>query len=144
MGLLTSQFAVASAAFFRSRNILLGLLLLISPALRAQSIAEIDTQLDALREAGKWDAAWALANRAVTAYPNAPEGYWQRALILESRKEWERAIQELDQAIRLNPDYALAFSNRGDAYRKNQQFDRALADYDQAIRINPGRRHPVA
>src|SRR6266704_3602357 len=46
-----------------------------------------------------------------------------------SKREYDRAIQDLDQAIRLDPNYARAFVSRGDAYRHKREYDRAIQDY---------------
>jgi len=60
-----------------------------------------------------------------------------RGIAYDSKKDYDRAIQDYTEAIRLNPSYAYAFNNRGGAYGDKKEYDRAIQDYDQAIRLNP-------
>ena len=52
-----------------------------------------------------------------------------RAVNLQLKGEYDRAIEDFDQVIRLNPDYLWAYLKRAAAYNAKGDYDRAIRDY---------------
>ena len=59
-----------------------------------------------------------------------------RANVYQSKREFDRAIQDYNEALRLDPDSALAYNNRGSAYQHKGDYERAIQDYDAAIKLD--------
>jgi tetratricopeptide (TPR) repeat protein len=112
-------------------------ILLLSPLSAAESAGGYAEQIRAFREADKLDAALALANRAVAAYPSAPEVYLERAYVLWERQQFDRAIPDVDQAIRLNPALTRPYVDRAALKRLLGKLDAAQADLDRAFATAP-------
>jgi tetratricopeptide (TPR) repeat protein len=60
------------------------------------------------------------------------EALYGRAVNLQLKGEYDRAIEDFDQVIRLNPDYLWAYLKRAAAYNAKGDYDRAIRDYDRA------------
>jgi tetratricopeptide (TPR) repeat protein/TolB-like protein len=60
-----------------------------------------------------------------------------RGILLASRDDYDRAIQEFTESLKLNPNYAPAYFNRGLAYLNKGDNDHAIADYNQVVKLNP-------
>jgi tetratricopeptide (TPR) repeat protein len=60
-----------------------------------------------------------------------------RAYILLSRQEFNKAMKDFDEAIRLHPDYPSAYNRRAQAYRALGQQAKADADAAKARQADP-------
>jgi tetratricopeptide (TPR) repeat protein len=63
--------------------------------------------------------------------------YRDRGDRLQTKKEYEQAIEDYSEAIHLNPKDDRAYNNRGNAWYNMKEYDRAMTEYDAAIRVNP-------
>jgi len=82
----------------------------------------------------------ALVAMFVLAYVNrvAPRnGYVNRGIAWQNKKQYDKAIGDYNEAIRLDPTFALAYNNRGNAWRDKKEYAKAIADYNDAIRLDP-------
>ena len=59
-----------------------------------------------------------------------------RALVLVTRRQFDRALQDYEEALRLDPNNASYYKNRGNAFRIIGQYERAIADYRKALSLN--------
>jgi hypothetical protein len=57
--------------------------------------------------------------------------------VLDTDKQYERAIECYSRAIILAPRLEYAYNNRGNTYNTLRQYDLALQDYDKAIALKP-------
>ncbi len=73
------------------------------------------------------------AEKAICADPNYFMGYFARACAWDSKKEYDKAIDDYTKAIELNPDSADAYYNRGLAWQNKKENEKAIADYEKAI-----------
>jgi len=58
-----------------------------------------------------------------------------RALVLVSTRQYDRALKDYEEALRLDPNNGLYLSNRGNAFRITGQYGRAIADYRKALTL---------
>ncbi len=66
-------------------------------------------------------------------FPELPEPYNGRAVILAAQGDYDQARAALEQAVRANPGYAIAHENLGDLYARL-----ATQAYCQALKIEAG------
>jgi len=57
--------------------------------------------------------------------------------VLDTDKQYERAIECYTRAIELAPGLEYAYNNRGNTYNTLQRYDLAIQDYDKAIALKP-------
>src|SRR5262249_29256394 len=76
-------------------------------------------------------------NQAIRIDPKYAEAYFNRALLREAKKEYDKALADYDQAIQIEPQYAHAYNNRAAIWGGKKEYDKALADFNEAIRIDP-------
>jgi tetratricopeptide (TPR) repeat protein len=69
--------------------------------------------------------------------PKTAGAFFDRALLSQSRGEYDNAIADYTEALRIDPHNAAAYSNRGFAYYAKGMHDRAIEDYTAALRIDP-------
>ena len=69
--------------------------------------------------------------------PSFALAYNNRGNAYDSKKEYDRAIQDYTEAIRLNPSYAHAFSNRGYIYFYLGKFAAAQSDFAMGLAASP-------
>ena len=76
-------------------------------------------------------------NKAIALDPNSPSAYYNRALILLQRGEFDQALADLNEAVRCDPRSADALIVRGLCYVARNNLDQALASFDGAIVTAP-------
>jgi tetratricopeptide (TPR) repeat protein len=56
-----------------------------------------------------------------------------RALILVSQRQYDRALVDYDEALRLEPNNGTYLKNRGNAFRIAGKYAQAIADFRKAL-----------
>jgi tetratricopeptide (TPR) repeat protein len=90
----------------------------------------------ALRQAG-WEAAVALATRALAVRPGHPEVLANRGAALRVLGRYDEALADYDAALASDPRSALAHNNRGVALGALGRHEEALEAYAQALALVP-------
>ena len=77
-------------------------------------------------------------SEAVSADPDNPDAYYNRAYIHYFREDYPRAVVDFSRAIELGLTGAFrAYFNRGAALERQDKFRAACQDYKQALDLNP-------
>ena len=94
-------------------------------------------QILKLEEAGEYEKAITIYDKAIALHDDIPEVYYGRGNAKSELGRPEDAIADYDKAIALNPNFTDAYFNRG--YDKDTlgRYEDAIADYDKAIALNP-------
>ena len=79
--------------------------------------------------------AFIQAGQATT--ENLSVAYNNRGTAYDSKRDYDRAIQDFNEALRLSPNYAYAFRDRGLAYYAKRDYDHAIQDFNEVIRLAP-------
>lgn len=76
-------------------------------------------------------------NTAIGHNDRSDMAYHNRAVLLENRGQYDKAISDYSRALELNPRFDKAWFNRGALYEKLGNDDQALTDYSRAIDVRP-------
>ena len=90
------------------------------------------TQLEAVHP----QRAVAAFNEVLRLQPSVA-AYFQRALVREIMREFDKAAADYSDAIRLDPKNARAYVMRGQAYSHKHDFASAIADFEKAVELQP-------
>lgn len=91
----------------------------------------------ALHFQGQLDAALALCEQVIAAFPGSAEAHYRRANVLKDQGALEAAAAAYDQAIALRFDDTRALCNRAVVLGQLHKLPEALASYDRAIALDP-------
>ncbi|MDQ7085689.1 MAG: tetratricopeptide repeat protein [Sulfurovum sp.] len=58
-------------------------------------------------------------------------------MLIDHKKEYDKAIASYEKAIEINPKYDEAYCNMGNAYHHKKEYDKAIASYQKYLQINP-------
>lgn len=83
-----------------------------------------------------FDVAFDLAEQAVELDPNLMDTHRVFAYVLESTKQYSRAIEEYKLAADIMPNMTFLYISIGQNYRHLNQYDLALEYFDRAATIN--------
>ena len=87
------------------------------------------------------DAAFADFTKAISIDPNESEAYYNRGIIYDDRKDYQKSIADYDKYISLNTNNIAflsdGYQNRGIAYYNIGNYDRAVKDLTSAIELDP-------
>jgi tetratricopeptide (TPR) repeat protein len=75
--------------------------------------------------------------REIDENPQDAQLFYNKGVLDENQKQFEKALSSYTQAIALDPNLAEAFNNRGNLYYEKGLYEKARSDYEQSIRINP-------
>jgi len=78
------------------------------------------------------------ALQGIQAASQAADAYYQRGLVWNYKKQYDKAIADFNSAIRINPTSANHFVGRAAAHMNKEEFRPAIADFTEAIRLAPG------
>lgn len=95
-------------------------------------------------EAGKYDAAIQLIQKAVKIYPNFAEAHNNLGMAYRKAGHLDASIASFREAISINPDFADAYTNLGASLVEMGQLNEAIACYNKAISINPDFAEPYS
>jgi tetratricopeptide (TPR) repeat protein len=86
---------------------------------------------------GKYKAAMAALDQAITAAPDRADLYGMRAKVHDERGDLDKALDDAKKMIDLAPDDARGYMVRAAIYRRNEKYEEALVDANAAITRNP-------
>lgn len=92
---------------------------------------------NALRNAGRFEAAQASYRRALEINPDFADAYNNLGNVLKDLGRLDDALVSYRHALELNPQFADAHNNLGSALKYLGQFDAAQASYHKALELNP-------
>uniref|UniRef100_A0A5F8GNR0 Tetratricopeptide repeat domain 6 n=1 Tax=Monodelphis domestica TaxID=13616 RepID=A0A5F8GNR0_MONDO len=75
-------------------------------------------------------------NKAVKAYPDYPEAFYQRGLC-KVKVQRDKCVQDFNRAITLNPKHYKAYISRAAFYGLKGRYSKAILNCNEAIRIFP-------
>jgi tetratricopeptide (TPR) repeat protein len=123
-----------------SRHLPLSLLIaaacLLSTALRAQTLAEIEKAY----QAGQFEQALKMADAAVTAEPRAAPIRFYKGVMLAEQKQTQQAMQVFRALIQDHPELADPYNNLAVLYAADGQLQSALEALQAALRNDPKHR----
>jgi tetratricopeptide (TPR) repeat protein len=111
-----------------------------APALRAADPSNVDDlvkQADKAMQDGKYKAALAALDQAITAAPGRADLYGLRARVNDERNDVDKALDDIKKMMELAPNDATAYMIRAKINMGRQKFDEALADANAAIERAP-------
>lgn len=88
-------------------------------------------------EAAALDLLLASAERCIEYAPHGAEGYFLLGRYLQSRGEWERAVEPLEGAVGRNPSFALAHATLSQSLQASGRSDESLVRMEHAVRLGP-------
>jgi tetratricopeptide (TPR) repeat protein len=88
-------------------------------------------------EAGKFDEAQRLYDRAIGASPESPFLYREAAEVARRQGDLDTALRQAQKAVELEPTDARAQVLIGDIYEAQKDFARAIAAYEAALPLEP-------
>jgi tetratricopeptide (TPR) repeat protein len=94
-------------------------------------------QAERASNARELDAAKAVLDQVVDAYPDMAEGWNKRATVLYLRGDYDAALKDLDKTLELEPRHFGAMAGRGLIYQAQEKWGEALSAYRAALSINP-------
>jgi len=112
----------------------------LSPSFMASAAASVDDLVKQAQKAmqdGKYKAALAALEQAVTAAPERADLYGLRAKVYDERGEYDKALADAKKVIDLKPNEPTGYLIRAGVYRRNEKYDEALADVNAAIERAP-------
>lgn len=89
-------------------------------------------------QAGDYERAWPLFDRAIGVNPANPSFYLSRGSALMAVGEFDRAVQDFDKAIALDRSSSAAFFARGQSHVRMNRHALGIEDLDEAIKLLPG------
>lgn len=107
-----------------------------SPEVEDSRVTEFVDQGDALRSAGRYEAAIVAYDQAIAISPT-PTAQWGRCYALNLLQRYEEALTACTQATESQPNYAEAWSSKGYALDALGRQQEALAAYDKAVEAKP-------
>ncbi len=108
-----------------------------APAPQEPTVTEVLSQADRLREAGQYQTAVDLYDKAIAQKPDIAEAHWGRCYSLNSLQQPAEAIAACNQALALKPNYPEALWSKGNALDQQQRFTDSLPLYEQATALKP-------
>jgi tetratricopeptide (TPR) repeat protein/S1-C subfamily serine protease len=82
-----------------------------------------------------YEQALTVINQAISLFPNNPNHYNEKFVVLGELKRYDEGLAAINKAIELAPRAAWYY-NRGNLYSDQQKYELALADYSKAIELN--------
>ncbi|QGZ88527.1 tetratricopeptide repeat-containing S1 family peptidase [Microcystis aeruginosa] len=82
-----------------------------------------------------YEQALTVINQAIFLFPNNPNHYNEKWVVLSELKRYDEGLAAINKAIELAPR-AQAYYNRGNLYFNQQKYELALADYNKAIKLD--------
>ncbi len=100
-------------------------------------VGELLSEADRLREAGQYQKAVELYERAIASSPDVAEAQWGRCYSLNRLQQFGEAIAACNKALALNPNYPEALWSKGAALEQQQNPLEALKLYERATALKP-------
>jgi serine/threonine protein kinase/Flp pilus assembly protein TadD len=100
-------------------------------------VGELLSEADRLREAGQYQKAVELYDRAIANLPDVAEAQWGRCYSLNRLQQFGEAIAACNKALALKPNYPEALWSKGAALEQQQNPLEALKLYERATALKP-------
>jgi tetratricopeptide (TPR) repeat protein len=94
-------------------------------------------QADRAMGANESDAAKAVLDQTIAAYPQFAEAWNKRATLAFARGDYGSSLKDIEQVLALEPRHFGALAGRGMIYQAQKKWSDALAAYREALTINP-------
>ena len=108
-----------------------------APARPEPQVGELMSEADRLREAGQYQKAVELYDKAIARSPDVAEAQWGRCYSLNRLQQFGEAIAACNKALALNPNYPEALWSKGAALEQQQNPLEALKLYERATALKP-------
>jgi tetratricopeptide (TPR) repeat protein len=89
---------------------------------------------------GAPEAALAILNRLIGAYPDFAEAWNKRATLYFMMGNYQASLADIEKVLELEPRHFGALSGRGMIYQSQKKYGAALAAFQDALAINPNMR----
>ena len=89
------------------------------------------------RKMAEFKKRLATASEAIRREPRDAKAWYQRAIVYQQGKLWQKSVDDSTEAIRLDPRFAQAYFARGTSRTFLGKPDEEIADYTEAIRLDP-------
>jgi len=89
------------------------------------------------KQSGIWKDGASLWDYAIKTNPNS-KAYFNRAILHQSEKEFDKALDLLNKAIKENIADPNVYTTRANIYFELKKYDLAAIDYHKAIALKPG------
>jgi tetratricopeptide (TPR) repeat protein len=94
-------------------------------------------QANRAMEANETDAAKAVLDQTIAAYPQFAEAWNKRATLSFVRGDFGSSLKDIEQVLALEPRHFGALAGRGMIFRAQEKWSDALAAFREALAINP-------
>ncbi|MBI3879984.1 MAG: tetratricopeptide repeat protein [Verrucomicrobia bacterium] len=101
---------------------------------------ELIAEAVAASKKGEVNAAYALAEKAVTLEPKSPDAHYAFARMCEERRDLTNALAHYSRVIELDPKSPEAFQFRGTTHFKLGQMTESIEDFDQFLELVPSQK----
>jgi tetratricopeptide (TPR) repeat protein len=91
----------------------------------------------ALSSEGRYDEALSALKKAVRAYPDYGDAYYNMGVVYHALGSEEDAAKAYERAIDINPRDAGAHNNLGNIFIRQTRLSEAIRELEEAVRINP-------
>ena len=106
-------------------------------AFAAGAVDDLVKQAQKAMQDGKYKAALAALEQAVSAAPDRADLYGLRAKVYDERGDLDKALADAKKVMELKPNDPTGYLIRAGIYRRNEKYDEALADVNAAIERAP-------
>lgn len=86
---------------------------------------------------GRKELAYTTCCKALGMFPEVPDLYTQKALLLDELGHYEESVEAYNVAISMNPDNATNYNNKAYSLNRLNRFNEALESADKAIELAP-------
>lgn len=75
--------------------------------------------------------------KAISLNPSFAPSYNDLGLLMQQKKDYNRAIEYFNKAIKINSGFTYAYMNLGNIYSEMKNYNEAILNYKKAIEIDP-------
>jgi lipoprotein NlpI len=103
----------------------------------ADGLDESLQKAKAAYRAGKAVEALAMADKAVTANPKAPQAWFFRGQLHTAMRDHSKALTDFDQVLKLDPGSVSAYQERGAVHFRAGHIKESITDFDKFLDLVP-------
>lgn len=90
-----------------------------------------------LENFGKYEAAIASYDRAISLQPNNPDAWYRKARLCADLSDWEEALFCYEKTLELKPNRLEAWRDRGILLYKLKRYEESVSNYLQCLKFQP-------